>query len=109
MMCLIVFFKLNCIFPFIFNGNWTDTCLEKVNQPNNFWCSLDRVFANRSVSCEQSCPLLARNAVKDNPSLVHTMCLSSNAGAIPLFPDSSQIAIILNEHNKGTHKIHTLI
>ena len=83
--------------------------MEKIDKPNNFWCSLDRVFANRSVPCEQSCPLLARNAVKNIPSSVHTMCLSSNAGAVPLFPDSSQIITILSEHNKGIIKLTSLM
>ena len=95
-----IYFKVNCIFPFIYNGNWTDQCVESKETPQTYWCSLDKIFNNRSVPCEQRCPLLARQLMVNDASQTHTTCLNPSPQSSSLFPDKEQIDIILAEHNR---------
>ena len=84
------------MFPFQYKGVWRDKCIK--GDRKHFWCSFDRIFSNRSAKCDQECPFLARNAVKNEQK--HTTCVNSKKGVKGHFPNSNEIKFIVNAHNR---------
>ncbi len=91
--------QIDCIFPFQYNGVWRDKCIKA--DKSYFWCSIDKIYSKRSVKCEQECPFLARDLVKNDPSKAkHTSCVNSKPNIKGHFPNAKEIKIIVNIHNK---------
>ncbi len=94
--------ELDCIFPFILpNGTSVYTCItmnlsitDKIEKP---WCSLDKLYQNRTVYCEKTCPKLAQNNKTQN--LIHSNCLNKSQNVISFIPDSFEKDQILTLHN----------
>lgn len=78
---------------------WRDKCIKADRQ--YYWCSIDRIYSNRSAACEQECPYLARELVKNEvQGTKHTSCINSKTGTKGHFPSVKEIKIIIDIHNK---------
>ncbi|CAF0845819.1 unnamed protein product [Brachionus calyciflorus] len=91
--------ELDCVFPFQYKGVWYDTCINVDRTEGIFWCSTDRIFNYKFAICEQECPLIARNLVKDDVDESHTSCRKAGNGWIGILPSVDSIKEILDLHN----------
>lgn len=89
--------ELDCTFPFQYKGVWYDTCTD-VDSPGNYWCSITTIYSNKKAQCEEKCPLLARNLVK-NVQDNHTSCRQPDSDWRSFYPTESEIQTILTLHN----------
>ena len=97
---IIYFDKIDCQFPFQYNGAWYDTCTTAGR--GSYWCSIDTVYTNRWASCSGQCPQLALVLV---PTGNHTSCLSADPSAISKAPNSTEITTILSVHNTARSSV----
>lgn len=89
--------ELDCVFPFRINGVWYETC---VNLGKTFnWCSVDKDFSGRFVTCEQTCPLLTRTLMRNNPGKIHSSCLAPHPQAKAYVPNELEKKTIIDLHN----------
>lgn len=89
--------ELDCTFPFQYKGVWYDTCTDS-DSPGNYWCSVTPIYSNKKAKCEQKCPLLARNLVRDDQN-IHTSCRQPGSDWRSFYPTESEIQTILSLHN----------
>jgi hypothetical protein len=101
--------KIDCQFPFQYNGVWYDVCTNIGR--DYFWCSIDSIYENRFAPCAQECPALAR--IKVQPTIdwngfnqLHATCLNKgDEFTRSLAPDQTTIDKILDLINSARSNV----